>query len=473
MKAMTLIWKGSRLLLLFSVMLVLASGCVDVMPSTSPSAAPEADGRITVDSVQIGGARITISGQSTLGDGSCLQTQLFADGEPESWWPGDTCVAVEGGRWEAVARLGEGAAPAELDPNVEYEFRIWQQDNPQVEALFFLDLEGPPGAPSPTSGSASPETPSVTPVPTEAASATSTPSEVTPTATPVADAAEVYEDRGDPVRLLASYYNAVNRGEYERAWSYWESPPSASYEDFAEGYAETASVLLAVSPPTRVEGAAGSVYAAVPTLLVSTHMDGSQHAFVGCYVARRTNPGVLEGSTDTDWWLYSATITATPGNTTDATLLADACESQEATGPDQPLYDDRGDPVALLASYYNALNRAEYERAYSYWESPPGNVSYEEFAEGYADTESVLLVVSPPTRYEGAAGSVYVSIPTLLVATHLDGSQHAFVGCFVARRANVGVEGATAEWSLYDARVASTPGNTRDVTLLREACATW
>ncbi len=137
-----------------------------------------------------------------------------------------------------------------------------------------------------------------------------------------------YDDRGDPVRLLASYYNAINRREYERAWGYWENPPNPSYKDFVQGYAETASVLLVVRPPTRFEGAAGSVYVGVPTLLIATHFDGSQHNFVGCYVARRANPDIEGAPTDRGWSLYRAMITATPGNTADATLLAQACATQ-------------------------------------------------------------------------------------------------------------------------------------------------
>ncbi len=134
-----------------------------------------------------------------------------------------------------------------------------------------------------------------------------------------------HDDREDPVRLLASYYNAVNRKEYERAYSYWENPPSPSYEEFVQGYADTASVLLVVRPPTRVEGAAGSQYASIAALLIATHIDGSQHAFVGCFVARRVNPELAGEFAEAAWSLYNATVTAAPGNSTDATLLAAAC----------------------------------------------------------------------------------------------------------------------------------------------------
>jgi hypothetical protein len=125
----------------------------------------------------------------------------------------------------------------------------------------------------------------------------------------------------------------------------------------------------------------------------------------------------------------------------------------------------------LLASYYNAINRQEYARAWEYWETLP-DPSFEEFAGGFADTKSVMLVVRPPTRFEGAAGSEYVAIPVLLIATHTDDSRHNFVGCFVARQPNTGGPRNEQEWSLYDAAVRRTPGNTASVTLLEQACTT-
>jgi hypothetical protein len=145
--------------------------------------------------------------------------------------------------------------------------------------------------------------------------------------------------------------------------------------------------------------------------------------------------------------------------------LAETCEAIEF----EPLHDDRGSPTRLLASYFNAVDRREYERAWEYWENPP-NPSYEDFVQGYGETESVLLVVRPPTFIEGAAGSQYASIPTLLMATHTDDSQHYFLGCYVVRRANPGIEGAPTDgWSLFDATVSVT-GST-DAAQLAEACA--
>src|SRR2546427_10242 len=64
---------------------------------------------------------------------------------------------------------------------------------------------------------------------------------------PTAPAPLAYDNRASPIDLLASFYNAVNRQEYARAYGYWETPPS-SYDQFAAGYANTAAVQLIAQP---------------------------------------------------------------------------------------------------------------------------------------------------------------------------------------------------------------------------------
>lgn len=307
-----------------------------------------------------------------------------------------------------------------------------------------------------------PATETETPSP-EPATPTATPTPPPPTSTPLPTVeAPYYEDRMDPSALLASYYNAINRREYARAWDYWESPPNPTYDDFVDGFSDTAAVMAAVIPPTWYEGAAGSAYTSVPTLLSATHTDGTRHNYVGCFVTRRPNLGGPD--VEKVWSLFDATLNPTPGNSTDALQLTEACGATLETS-----YDDQTGAVPLLASYYNAINRGEYTRAWNYWETPP-NPTYGDFVDGFADTVSVTLIVRPPVRFEGAAGSVYVSIPTLVSAEHTDGSRHNFVGCFVARRPNLGGPGVEQIWSLYDATLNPTPGNSTDATLLEGMC---
>jgi hypothetical protein len=102
-------------------------------------------GSITIEGVQVtAGEQVIVQGRSTLPDGTCLGSELWADGENQPWWPGDTCVAVENGAWHMVVPLGAGGVPAELDPSAQYMIRAYQQNGPDIVAVFAFDLAGPP-----------------------------------------------------------------------------------------------------------------------------------------------------------------------------------------------------------------------------------------------------------------------------------------------------------------------------------------
>jgi hypothetical protein len=138
--------------------------------------------------------------------------------------------------------------------------------------------------------------------------------------------AGAYENLASPVDLLASFYNAVTLQEYERAFSYWQEPP-LDYESFAAGYADTAGVQVIVQPPTRIEGAAGSLYAAVPVFLVALHHDGSVHSFAGCIVTRKSNLQPPDTPEADVWHIYQARLAAVPNNANIPALLASGCAS--------------------------------------------------------------------------------------------------------------------------------------------------
>lgn len=109
-----------------------------------------------------------------------------------------------------------------------------------------------------------------------------------------------------------------------------------------------------------------------------------------------------------------------------ALLLAGTAHAQEA-----PAYlDDRSDPAALVRSYYNAIARHEYARAYAYLATPP---DYGHFAQGYADTATIELELGPVSS-EGAAGSIYATVPAAVRATSSGGKATVFAGCYTTRQ---------------------------------------
>ena len=67
-------------------------------------------------------------------------------------------------------------------------------------------------------------------------------------------------------------------------------------------------------------------------------------------------------------------------------LLAPALMVTTSTLAAQPAYvDDRSTAASLVRSYYNAINRQEYARAYTYFGDNNAPQSYASFAAGYAD----------------------------------------------------------------------------------------
>ena len=131
------------------------------------------------------------------------------------------------------------------------------------------------------------------------------------------------------------------------------------------------------------------------------------------------------------------------------------------TGPPR---DDRGDPIAMLMSYYEAINAKDYRRAYRFWESPES--SYERFAAGFADTDRVRLLVEPSGRNEGAAGSVYAEITAIVLATTRAGNERVFAGCYTLRRSNVRDHG----WRIYRANISTMPSGATVSRMLSQGC---
>jgi hypothetical protein len=128
------------------------------------------------------------------------------------------------------------------------------------------------------------------------------------------------DDRSDPVATLAAYYSAINARDYRGAFRFWESPTS-SYEQFTRGFADTDQVRLLVDPSTSVEGAAGSVYADIPAIVVSTMRNGSERVFAGCYVMRKSNVQ------DRGWMIYRADVSPVSANIRLSRILSQGCRN--------------------------------------------------------------------------------------------------------------------------------------------------
>jgi hypothetical protein len=136
---------------------------------------------------------------------------------------------------------------------------------------------------------------------------------------------------GDALRVLQAYYQAIDEGNYPRAYTYWGSNGTASqqsYTVFVQGFASTDSVTLATGQ-TRTDAAAGSVYTEVPVVVLGQQRDGSPESFCGTYRLRRAN---LPPFDTFGWRIESASTLQTPniepGSDTVQQLLNGRCAAR-------------------------------------------------------------------------------------------------------------------------------------------------
>lgn len=98
-----------------------------------------------------------------------------------------------------------------------------------------------------------------------------------------------------------------------------------------------------------------------------------------------------------------------------------------------PAYlDDRSTAASLVRSFYNAVNLQQYARAYTYFGPNGGPTPYAQFSAGYAGTVSVT-VATGAAQSDGAAGSIFFTLPVAIDAVQSDGSHKQFAGCYTTR----------------------------------------
>lgn len=258
------------------------------------------------------------------------------------------------------------------------------------------------------------------------------------------------DDRSGPDQVLESFYNAINSHQYDRAYSYWrDSSVVGAYDSFKQGYATTASVQLTTGTIQAGAGA-GQLYYQVPVTLVSHSTNGSSQTYVGCYTLHLSQPGIQGVPPFSPLGIENANVQAVGAQSDLASMMAAACPSgaEQPTPPapgssTQPApdissavyLDNRSGPVQVLQSLFNAINRKEYVRAFSYWESGSQTASFTQFQQGYQHTASVSLQTGTVASDAGA-GQVYYSVPAALTSVSDAGVTEMFVGCYTLHLAN-------------------------------------
>ncbi|HXU25223.1 MAG TPA: hypothetical protein VN697_14440 [Tepidiformaceae bacterium] len=272
---------------------------------------------------------------------------------------------------------------------------------------------------------------------TAGSSATAAPATATPVATaPIADQIGAGQ-------TLISYYTALNSQNYPAAYAMWADNGAASNQteaQFAQGYGNT--VRIQAQFENAVPSSDGVAVAATILSVVNTPATPTPGQVVETY------SGVYhlkqQGGT---WKITGGDIQRGP----DATKApADVVDSTTA-----------------LLSYYKALNDQQYARAFTYWsnEGEANGSSFSDFANGYTNTKSIAAHLGSPVL-GGAAGSVYATVPSVIVSTMKDGSQQTFCGNYTMRQINVRPFELLG-WHIDSAAITQVSGPAPDATAIQ------
>jgi hypothetical protein len=266
----------------------------------------------------------------------------------------------------------------------------------------------------------------------------------TNTAAPIPTLANYLDDRSTPSQVIVSFYNAINRQEYLRAYSYWSDPATSlgSFTAWASGYSNTATVDLAFGQITGDPGM-NQVYYTIPVILKTTAKNNTHTNYAACYVVHETNPLVYSSPIIDPMSIAQGSAKPSDINASDASVLATACSGYPVGGnppfsassnglniDKSNFVDNRSGPIETVSSLLNAINLKQYVRAYSYFQNPatfPG--PYDPYASGYSDTDSIKVTFGV-AQSEGAAGSLYYKVPLAMKVLTTSGATQTFVGCY-------------------------------------------
>jgi len=293
------------------------------------------------------------------------------------------------------------------------------------------------------------------------------------------------DDRSTATGLIKSYFNAINLKQYLRAYSYWEKGSKVgAFDPFQQGYQNTASVKVTLGEISGGAGA-GQRYFTVPAALVAQTTDGKTQTFAACYTLHLASPDIQGVPPFNPLAIATGTAKAAANGTSTKDLLSHACDGVPQGAPVEPApvtnthditsanyLDDRSSAVDVLSSLFNAVNRKEYVRAYSYWESNSKVGPFDAFQKGYAQTASVQLTTGQVGSNAGA-GQIYYTVPAVLKAKTTSGVTQTFSACYILHLSRPEIQGVPPFQPLaIQSATAKLVSNGSDTTtLLKQACA--
>lgn len=256
-----------------------------------------------------------------------------------------------------------------------------------------------------------------------------------------AQAQEISTLADTPLGMLQSYYDAINRGDYNEAYIYLNF--EQSFYDFVGGFEDTTFV----EPYFGTYRADGTGFGHVPAVLIGYQRNGGAVTFAGCMYL---SAGAAAGQTV--WRIDRTTLQEAPvlrpsHASIRAYVTAPDCAS--APLPSQPAPADT-EAEFVLRQYFDTIQNDDFLIAYSAWlyplpfQQPNGapatdyRTPFPQFTGGYANTLSITLYTGAYQFGGAAAGKPYLDgyQPVVLLGHDriTENTITAFSGCYLMGR---------------------------------------
>lgn len=128
--------------------------------------------------------------------------------------------------------------------------------------------------------------------------------------------------------------------------------------------------------------------------------------------------------------------------------IARSCALLESDGAREagcgPASTSKEAAAEVVKRYYSAIDARDFDTAWQQWgDDGPPRQTRETFRAGFAQTQSTRVTIGGPIDGEGAAGSIFLTVPVTVDAVLTSGRHQRFRGHYILRRVN-GVDGASA-----------------------------
>lgn len=207
----------------------------------------------------------------------------------------------------------------------------------------------PEASPTQALAAASPTTSAATPAAASPTTSESTPADTIPQP-------NAFDDQTTPVNLFRSLVNALNRGEYERAYGYWATPPGGIDQGgFSASFFGIDLVVGLVTAPTYNPSQTEARMAGIVLLGMS---DGGARADTACYLATRAD-------VNSPWQLISNN--SMPTTTNDVLGVLDQQARECGTPLEQLALSKQTTIPEVLFGYYAGLAQDDQAKTAEMW----------------------------------------------------------------------------------------------------------